>query len=101
MTRFLRKSTTTLAILALAFCLPQLARAEEKLGPLVLETKPKLSAGQFIANCQSIGGTVSDGGSTGHGGRAVNCQKDNGLDVSCDFNPNQPAQCQGTGPRPQ
>jgi len=100
MTTLLRKSSAVLAILALAAFAPQGAYAEEKLGPLVLETKPKLSAGQFIANCQSIGGTVSDGGSTGSGGRAVNCQKDNGLNVSCDFNPNQPAQCQGSGPRP-
>lgn len=67
--------------------MPQLSFAEEKLGPLVLETKPKLNVGQFVANCQSIGGTASDAGQTGNGGRAVNCQKDNGLDVTCDFNP--------------
>jgi hypothetical protein len=98
MTTLLRKSGAMLAILAFTFCMPQISLAEQ---PLVLETKPKLNVGQFVANCQMIGGTVSDGGQTGHGGRSVNCQKDNGLDVSCDFNPNQPAACQGNGPRPQ
>ncbi|MBL8711138.1 MAG: hypothetical protein JNL25_18230 [Rhodospirillaceae bacterium] len=98
MTVVLRELSAALAILAFTFCMPQISLAEQ---PLVLETKPKLNVGQFIANCQTIGGTVSDGGSNGVGGRAVNCQKDNGLDVSCDFNPNRPTTCQGSGPRPQ
>lgn len=98
MTTLLRKASAVCAILALTCFVPQISFAEQ---PLVLETKPKLNAGQFVANCQTIGGTVSDAGQTGHGGRAVNCQKDNGLDVTCDFNPNQPATCQGNGPRQQ
>lgn len=101
MTTLLRKSSIALATLAFTFWAPQLTFAEEKLGPLVLETKPKLNVGQFVANCQSIGGTVSDAGNNASGGRSVNCQKDNGLDVTCDFSPNRPTQCQGNGPRPQ
>ena len=90
-----------LAIAAIAGFAPQVSFAEN-IGPLVSVTKPKLNAGQFISNCQNIGGTVSDGGSAGQGGgRIVNCEKDNGLGVSCSFNPSRPTECVGTDPRPQ
>ena len=99
MTTLLRKSSAALVVLALT-CFVPVAQAET-IGPLIDTKKPKLTAGQFIANCQSIGGEVSDGGSSGNGGRIVNCEKDNGLGVSCSFDANQPAHCVGTGPRPQ
>ena len=47
-----------------------------------------------------IGGTVTDQGSSS-GGHSISCEKDNGLNVGCDFASNAPAYCTGTGPRPQ
>lgn len=99
-TTVLRKSSAIAAIIALTCFAPQISLAET-IGPMVDVKKPKLTAGQFVSNCQNIGGTVSDGGSSGNGGRIVNCEKDNGLGVSCSFNANQPAHCVGTGPRPE
>ena len=101
MTTMFRKTSAVLAIAALASFTPQIGFAAEKLGQLVIDTKPKLNVGQFVGNCQTIGGTVSDGGSNGVGGHSVTCSKDNGLDVTCDFSANQPTNCTGTGPRPQ
>jgi len=100
MTTTFRKSSFAIAIFAIAAVGPQLAFADN-IGPMVNVTKPKLNAGQFVSNCQNIGGTVSDGGSSGNGGRIVNCEKDNGLGVSCSFDANRPTTCVGTGPRPQ
>lgn len=100
MTTMLRRSSAVLAILALTALTPSISLAET-IGPLVDVKKPKLTAGQFVSNCQNIGGTVSDGGSSGNGGRIVNCEKDNGLGVSCSFDANNPTHCVGTGPRPQ
>lgn len=100
MTTTFRKTSLSLAIFAIATFGPQLALAADKLGPLVLETKPKLNVGQFVSNCQNIGGTVSDGGAQS-GAHEVNCDKDNGLSVTCTFQNNHPTQCHGTGPRPQ
>lgn len=100
-TTVFRKSAAILAIAAIASFAPQLSFAEN-IGPMVSVSKPKLTAGQFIANCQTIGGTVTDGGSAGSGGgRNVNCDKSNGLGVTCTFNPSRPTECLGTGPRPQ
>lgn len=100
MTTTFRKSGFAVAVFAIAAFGPQLAFAES-IGPMVDTKKPKLTAGQFVSNCQTIGGTVSDGGNSGNGGRIVNCEKDNGLGVSCSFDANRPAHCVGTGPRPQ
>lgn len=95
-----RKVSCALAVFAIASLAPQISFAEN-VGPLINTKKPKLTAGQFIANCQTIGGDVSDGGSSGNGGRIVNCEKDNGLGVSCSFDANRPTTCVGTGPRPE
>ncbi len=101
MTTMFRKSSAVLAILAIASFAPRLSFAEN-IGPMVSVSKPKLTAGQFISNCQNIGGTVTDGGSAVAGsGRAVNCEKDNGLGVTCTFSPSRPTECLGNGPRPQ
>ena len=101
MTTMFRKSSAILAVAAIACFTPQLSFAEN-IGPMVSVSKPKLTAGQFIANCQNIGGTVTDGGGGGAGGgHAVNCDKGNGLGVTCTFNPSRPTECLGTGPRPQ
>ena len=100
MTTMFRKSSAVHPIAALACFTPQLSFAKDKLAPIVMETKPKLTAGQFIANCQQIGGTVTDQGSSS-GGHSISCEKDNGLNVGCDFASNAPAYCTGTGPRPQ
>jgi hypothetical protein len=100
MTTMFRKSSAILAIAALVCFAPRLSLAEN-IGPMVDTKKPKLTAGQFVSNCQNIGGSVTDGGSSGNGGRIVNCEKDNGLGVSCSFDANQPTHCVGTGPRPQ
>ncbi len=101
MTTKFRITSVAIAIFAIASFGPQLAHAEEKLGPLVITTKPKLNAGQFISNCQTIGGNVTDGGSNADGSHSVNCSKDNGLNVSCDFHGSRPTECVGSGPRPQ
>lgn len=98
MSSMFRKSSAILAIAALVCFAPQISFAKD--GVLVLETKPKLNVGQFIANCQTIGGAVSDGGSQ-NGAHEVNCNKDNGLSVTCTFESNHPTQCHGSGPRPQ
>lgn len=95
-----KQLSVAIAVAAIASLAPQMGFAEE-VGPYVNVTKPKLNAGQFVSNCQNIGGTVSDGGSSGNGGRIVNCDKDNGLGVSCSFDANHPTTCVGTGPRPQ
>lgn len=102
MSTMFRKSSAILAIAAIACFAPQLSFAEN-IGPMVAISKPKLTAGQFVANCQTIGGTVSDGGTgvEGSGGHAINCNKSNGLGVTCTFNPSRPTECLGNGPRPQ
>lgn len=99
-TTVFRKFSAAFAILAIASLTPQVSFAES-IGPMIDTKKPKLTAGQFVSNCQNIGGAVSDGGNSGNGGRIVNCEKDNGLGVSCSFDANRPTHCVGTGPRPQ
>ena len=99
MTSF-RKTSAAFAIFAIAAFAPQVSFAEDN-RPVVFE-KPKLNVGQFVSNCQKIGGAVSDGGQgTASGSRVVNCEKDNGLNVSCEFNTQGQTYCNGYGPRPQ
>ena len=99
MTTMLRKSSIALATIAFTFCAPHLGFAEDN-RPVVF-VKPKLNVGQFVANCQKIGGTVGDGGQGAGNSRSVTCQKDNGLDVQCEFESGQQTHCSGYGPRPQ
>jgi hypothetical protein len=95
----IRRISATVAIFALTAFGPQVSFAEDN-RPVVFE-KPKLNVGQFVSNCQKIGGTVSDAGAGSDGGRVVNCEKDNGLNVSCEFNTQSQTYCNGYGPRPQ
>ncbi len=95
----IRKTSLSLAIFAIAAFGPQVALAEDKLGPLVLETKPQAQCRPVRVQLPEYRRRSSDGGSQ-NGAHEVNCNKDNGLSVTCTFQTNHPTQCHGTGPRP-
>ena len=44
-----------------------------------------LGAGQFVSNCRSQGGSASIVSASSDGGKAINCSKSNGTNVTCAF----------------
>jgi hypothetical protein len=44
-----------------------------------------LGAGQFVSNCRSQGGSASIVSASSDGGKAINCSKNNGTNVTCAF----------------
>lgn len=44
-----------------------------------------LGAGQFVSNCKSQGGNASIVSASSDGGKAINCSKSNGTNVTCAF----------------
>jgi hypothetical protein len=44
-----------------------------------------LGAGQFVSNCKNQGGNASIVSASSDGGKAINCSKTNGTNVTCAF----------------
>lgn len=50
-----------------------------------VEFPQNLGAGQFVSNCKSQGGNASIVSASSDGGKAINCSKTNGTNVTCAF----------------
>jgi hypothetical protein len=50
-----------------------------------VEFPKNLGAGQFVSNCRAQGGSASIVSASSDGGKAINCSKGNGTNVTCAF----------------
>jgi putative hemolysin len=68
-----------------AFALAAGLFAAPAIGKDFVDFPHKLTANQFASNCTSQGGSASVVSATSDGGKAINCNKGNGGNVTCAF----------------
>jgi len=71
-------SCAAFALAAGLFAAPAIARD-------FVDFPTNLGAGQFVSNCKSQGGNASIVSASSDGGKAINCSKTNGTNVTCAF----------------